>query len=346
MGRVRGAPAARPRDAAGTRRLPRRSRTAAAGGWRDTARVRGAARAAPAPRRRGGRRAGTRGLRDRPQRRPRRPAQCRRSAARPTGRRPAAQETSRRARRVLRGPARGTRAGPARASSAALAYDQASEHFNRGEVEEAAACLRSAARDPLFRFRAASMLARIARDQRRVRRGGRVARARGRGAGADDTRPRTASSTNSATSWSRRGKPPARWRSSSNCRRRRQGTATSPTASRALSRRQAGRPAREGPAVSVLGRLLFLAYFVEVGLVLLVVPWSPFWDRNYFVDLWPALPTVTRSNLVRGAVSGLGRHQPVGRHGRTGRAVRHAIEVTASGRRRRRARLTAARAVP
>jgi tetratricopeptide (TPR) repeat protein len=52
--------------------------------------------------------------------------------------------------------------------SAALAYDQASEHFNRGEVDDAAACLRTAARDPLYRFRAASMLARIARAQRRL----------------------------------------------------------------------------------------------------------------------------------------------------------------------------------
>ena len=50
---------------------------------------------------------------------------------------------------------------------AALAYDQASEHFNLGEIEAAAECLRTAARDPQFRFRAASMLARIARDQRR-----------------------------------------------------------------------------------------------------------------------------------------------------------------------------------
>jgi hypothetical protein len=56
----------------------------------------------------------------------------------------------------------------------------------------------------------------------------------------------------------------------------------------------------------VLSRLVFLAYFVEVGLLLLVVPWSPFWDRNYFLDLWPALVAVTQSNLVRGAVSGLG----------------------------------------
>lgn len=58
--------------------------------------------------------------------------------------------------------------------------------------------------------------------------------------------------------------------------------------------------------MSVLARLLFLAYFVEVGLVLLVVPWSPFWDRNYFLDLWPAAVALTHSNLVRGAVSGLG----------------------------------------
>jgi hypothetical protein len=58
--------------------------------------------------------------------------------------------------------------------------------------------------------------------------------------------------------------------------------------------------------VSVLGRLLLLAYFVEVGLMLLVVPWSPFWERNYFSGLWPALEAVTRSNPFRGAVSGLG----------------------------------------
>jgi hypothetical protein len=59
-------------------------------------------------------------------------------------------------------------------------------------------------------------------------------------------------------------------------------------------------------SVSVLSRLIFLAYFVEAGLVLLVVPWSPLWDRNYFVQMWPAFETLTRSNLIRGAVSGLG----------------------------------------
>jgi len=52
--------------------------------------------------------------------------------------------------------------------SGALLYDQASEHFNRGEIESAVECLRAAARDPVYRFRAASMLARIARDQQRL----------------------------------------------------------------------------------------------------------------------------------------------------------------------------------
>lgn len=53
-------------------------------------------------------------------------------------------------------------------AGAALAYDRASEHVNRGELDDAEACLRTAARDPLIRFRAASMLARIARDRGRL----------------------------------------------------------------------------------------------------------------------------------------------------------------------------------
>jgi len=63
---------------------------------------------------------------------------------------------------------RGERGRDLEGVGAALAYDQASEHFNRGEIDDAAACLRTAARDPLFRFRAASMLARIARDEGRL----------------------------------------------------------------------------------------------------------------------------------------------------------------------------------
>ena len=52
--------------------------------------------------------------------------------------------------------------------------------------------------------------------------------------------------------------------------------------------------------------LLLAALFVEVGFVLLIVPWSILWDRNYFIDVFPQLQAILTSNYVRGAVSGLG----------------------------------------
>src|SRR5260221_6321331 len=56
----------------------------------------------------------------------------------------------------------------------------------------------------------------------------------------------------------------------------------------------------------LLRHLLFVALFVEVGLLLIVLPWSSFWEANYFAYAWPALLPVLRNNFVRGAVSGLG----------------------------------------
>ena len=53
-------------------------------------------------------------------------------------------------------------------------------------------------------------------------------------------------------------------------------------------------------------RLLFVAFFVEVGLLLIVLPWSSFWERNYFAFVWPVLLPLIKNNFVRGAVSGLG----------------------------------------
>jgi hypothetical protein len=41
-------------------------------------------------------------------------------------------------------------------------------------------------------------------------------------------------------------------------------------------------------------------------LLLILVPWSPFWERNYFADMVPLLRDVVANNFVRGAVSGLG----------------------------------------
>jgi hypothetical protein len=49
-----------------------------------------------------------------------------------------------------------------------------------------------------------------------------------------------------------------------------------------------------------------VAYLLETGLVLLVVPWTTFWERNFFVDYAPWLREILDSPFARGAVSGLG----------------------------------------
>ena len=53
-------------------------------------------------------------------------------------------------------------------------------------------------------------------------------------------------------------------------------------------------------------RLLLVAYFFEVGLLLFVVPWSGFWERNFFAQVVPGLGAMTTNFFLRGAVSGLG----------------------------------------
>jgi hypothetical protein len=80
----------------------------------------------------------------------------------------------------------------------------------------------------------------------------------------------------------------------------RETTATSPresTASRAF------RPEAD---ISFLTRILFAAYFLEAGLILIVAPWSGFWDRNLFLETIPALEHVLGNPFARGAVSGVG----------------------------------------
>ncbi len=38
----------------------------------------------------------------------------------------------------------------------------------------------------------------------------------------------------------------------------------------------------------------------------MVIPWSAFWERNYFVEWSSALRALLASNYTRGAISGLG----------------------------------------
>ena len=53
-------------------------------------------------------------------------------------------------------------------------------------------------------------------------------------------------------------------------------------------------------------RLLLTAFFLETGAVLVLAPWSEFWDRNYFAQSLPLIHALMINNFVRGAVSGLG----------------------------------------
>lgn len=38
----------------------------------------------------------------------------------------------------------------------------------------------------------------------------------------------------------------------------------------------------------------------------MLIPWSAFWDRNYFVGWSPAVGSLMTSNYFRGAITGLG----------------------------------------
>jgi len=58
--------------------------------------------------------------------------------------------------------------------------------------------------------------------------------------------------------------------------------------------------------ISFFTRVLFAAYFLEAGFILVVAPWSGFWERNFFAASAPALQPWLQSPFVRGAVSGIG----------------------------------------
>jgi hypothetical protein len=53
-------------------------------------------------------------------------------------------------------------------------------------------------------------------------------------------------------------------------------------------------------------RVVLLLLWLEVGLVLILVPWSEIWDVNYFLYQYPALGLFVKNPYLRGAISGLG----------------------------------------
>jgi hypothetical protein len=55
-----------------------------------------------------------------------------------------------------------------------------------------------------------------------------------------------------------------------------------------------------------LTRLIFAAYFLEAGLILIVAPWSAFWVHNRFASWYPTADAWLTSPFIRGGVTGIG----------------------------------------
>ena len=55
-----------------------------------------------------------------------------------------------------------------------------------------------------------------------------------------------------------------------------------------------------------ISAVLVVTFCVEIGLFLLIFPWTDYWETNYFGQLAPKLHIYWYNGYVRGAVSGLG----------------------------------------
>ena len=55
-----------------------------------------------------------------------------------------------------------------------------------------------------------------------------------------------------------------------------------------------------------MSAVLLITFCLEIGLFLLIFPWTEYWDNNYFAALAPQLRQYWDNMYVRGAISGLG----------------------------------------
>jgi hypothetical protein len=53
-------------------------------------------------------------------------------------------------------------------------------------------------------------------------------------------------------------------------------------------------------------RVVMLLVWLELGLVLILLPWSDVWEVNYFLFQYPVLGFIVKNAFLRGAISGLG----------------------------------------
>jgi hypothetical protein len=58
--------------------------------------------------------------------------------------------------------------------------------------------------------------------------------------------------------------------------------------------------------------IVYILICLEVGILLAILPWTPYWDSNFFLDFLSGrlhiswLANAVQSGFVRGAVTGLG----------------------------------------
>jgi hypothetical protein len=55
-----------------------------------------------------------------------------------------------------------------------------------------------------------------------------------------------------------------------------------------------------------MSAVLFITFCLEIGLFLLIFPWTEYWDANFFSALIPDWRQYWDNMYVRGAISGLG----------------------------------------
>ena len=55
-----------------------------------------------------------------------------------------------------------------------------------------------------------------------------------------------------------------------------------------------------------ISAVVFITFCLEIGMFLLIFPWTEYWDSNYFSGLVPHLKSYWDHLYMRGAVSGLG----------------------------------------
>jgi hypothetical protein len=80
------------------------------------------------------------------------------------------------------------------------------------------------------------------------------------------------------------------------------GTAPMPAARTAAAPVEAA----EYPWYHKMWAFVFITFCLEIGLFLLIFPWTDYWGSNYFSNLLPQIESWWDNMYLRGAVSGLG----------------------------------------